>query len=293
MVLINHNALTTADAPQEEKIRSLFAGRGITVEIYPAAGDQLAATVRQCLRREPPTAVIAAGGDGTVSAVAGALIGASVPLGVLPLETLNHFAGDLGIPADLEQAAAIIAAGWTRTIDVGEVNGHYFVNNASIGFYPLAVRERETLQARLGKGPAMIIALLRLIWRLPRLHLHVRLPEKNLYRRTPLAFIGNNRYEMRRFIAPRRTTLDAGQLCLLIAPDTRRIQLFRLAAAALLDTLDPEHDLEALCVTSLRIDAHGHRLPIALDGEVFRLAPPLRFRSHAAALRVLAPKAGA
>src|SRR5215218_7585967 len=81
-------------------------------------------------------AVVAGGGDGTVGSVAGALAGHGMPLGVLPLGTLNHFAYDLGIPFTLDGAIAVIAAGHVASIDVGEVNGHVFVNNSSIGLYP-------------------------------------------------------------------------------------------------------------------------------------------------------------
>ena len=55
--------------------------------------------------------MVAGGGDGTLSCAAGQLAGTGRPLGILPLGTLNHLARDAGIPADLEEAAAVIAAG--------------------------------------------------------------------------------------------------------------------------------------------------------------------------------------
>jgi diacylglycerol kinase family enzyme len=86
--------------------------------------------------------VVAGGGDGTVNAVAGVLAGTEKPLGVLPLGTLNHFAKDLGIPHEVERAVQLLGTGAPRRVDVAEVNGRVFVNNSSIGVYPLAVRER-------------------------------------------------------------------------------------------------------------------------------------------------------
>jgi diacylglycerol kinase family enzyme len=291
VVLINRSSLDNATAPQPQEILSAMAAQGVAAEVCLSAGAELTLDARRCLRREPK-AVVAAGGDGTVSAVAGILAGTGIPLGVIPLGTLNHFAGDLGIPNALAEAAAIIASGQVRRVDVGEVNGHIFVNNSSIGFYPLAVRQREALQGRLGKWPAMTLSLLYMLWRLPRMHLHVRLAEGSLPRRTPLIFIGNNRYEMQRFAAPRRITLDGGELCLLLAPDAPRRRLVRIAATALLGTLDPERDLEALCCSRLQVEAHHHLLSVALDGEVVRLVPPLHYQIRAAALHVLAPSAG-
>ena len=92
--------------------------------------------------------VVAAGGDGTMNAVASALIGTETAMGVLPLGTLNHFAKDLKIPLELEGAVATIVTGRIVPIDVGEVNGHIFLNNSSIGIYPWIVRERETEQRK-------------------------------------------------------------------------------------------------------------------------------------------------
>jgi len=67
---------------------------------------------------------------------------------VLPLGSLNHFARDLNIPADLDKAIAVIAARRTRAVDVGSVNDRVFVNNASIGVYPSIVEAREELRRR-------------------------------------------------------------------------------------------------------------------------------------------------
>ena len=67
------------------------------------------------------------------------LIGTDKTLGVLPLGTLNHFAKDLKIPLDLEGAARTIIANHAIQVDVGEVNGHIFLNNSSLGLYPSIV----------------------------------------------------------------------------------------------------------------------------------------------------------
>ncbi len=78
-------------------------------------------------------AVIAAGGDGTVNAVAEGLLETGLPLGILPLGTANDLARTLAIPTDLNAAARVIAAGHETRIDLGTVNGHPFFNVASIG----------------------------------------------------------------------------------------------------------------------------------------------------------------
>src|SRR5664279_295495 len=97
---------------------------------------------RDALRRGAKT-LVAAGGDGTVSAVAATLLDSDATLGVLPLGTLNHFAKDLKIPLELEDAARVIANGAIARIDAGEVNGRAFINNSSLGVYPQMLAWRE------------------------------------------------------------------------------------------------------------------------------------------------------
>src|SRR4030095_8006816 len=84
-----------------------------------------------------------AGVDATVSAVAGVVRGTGTALGILPFGTLNHFAKDLHIPLDPADAARVIAACKRMSVDVGEVNGRCFINNASLGLYPGMVKERD------------------------------------------------------------------------------------------------------------------------------------------------------
>ncbi|MDC7861169.1 lipid kinase [Pantoea ananatis] len=78
--------------------------------------------------------VIVGGGDGTLNAAAAGLMQTGLPLGILPLGTANDFARTLGIPTQLEQAVSIICQGHVRFVDLGEVNGHLFLNVSSIGF---------------------------------------------------------------------------------------------------------------------------------------------------------------
>lgn len=85
-------------------------------------------------------AVLCAGGDGTLLRGIGPAIEANVPLGIIPLGTFNELARTLEIPLEVDAAVQAIASGVTRTIDVGEVNGVYFINEASIGISSRAAR---------------------------------------------------------------------------------------------------------------------------------------------------------
>src|SRR5207248_7266555 len=102
--------------------------------------------------------LVAVGGDGTIGAVASVLLDSEAILGVLPTGTLNHFARDLQIPLDIEDAARVLANGVVAKIDVGEVNGRAFVNNSSLGIYPQMVAWRAEYRR---KGSSQWTSLLR------------------------------------------------------------------------------------------------------------------------------------
>ena len=103
------------------------------------------AEIDEILRKEAPEAdfVVLGGGDGTFSSSAKALLDAGKPLGILPLGTANDFARSLGIPQDLEQAAAIIVEGHKRDVDVGLIDERPFLNVATIGFSAEVARHHE------------------------------------------------------------------------------------------------------------------------------------------------------
>lgn len=132
-----------------------------TVTTYDvAAGGDLASTVDEALASAPDLLVVG-GGDGTVSCAAGRVAGTGTTLGVLPLGTANDFARTLEIPTDLADAVATLLDGRAVDVDLGRINGHPFVNVASIG---LSVAVTQKLSSRLKKviGPgAYPVATLR------------------------------------------------------------------------------------------------------------------------------------
>src|SRR6185436_11929037 len=161
-----------------------------------------------------PTLLVAAGGDGTINAVAGVVRGTGTALGILPFGTLNHFAKDLHIPLDPAEAARVIAAGKRMAVDVGEVNGRIFINNASLGLYPGMVKERDRQQRRLrrSKRHAMVWATLAVLQRPPVLDLRLDLDGEVHDYRAPYVFIGNNVYRMEGFDIGTRERVDEGCL---------------------------------------------------------------------------------
>ena len=144
--IINDHAGSAGVSPKRN-VEELFLKHGITAHIVEPSDARLIATLAKDAIQKSYDVIVAGGGDGTVNAVASAIIGNSaIKLGILPMGTLNHFARDLGIPIDMEKAVETIVTGHVKSIDVGEVNGKIFINNSGLGLYPAMVRLREGLQ---------------------------------------------------------------------------------------------------------------------------------------------------
>ncbi len=289
-VIINAGAGAHGKEDIQDQLLEMFRASEIEARVSLArSGSEVTEFARRAARSNAD-AIVAGGGDGTISSVASEIIGSNKALGVLPFGTLNHFAKDLQIPLDLEGAVQTIIAGHTIEVDFGEVNGHIFLNNSSLGLYPRIVREREKKQ-RLGHGkwPAFVWAALSGLRRYPFLEIRLIVEGKQLTLKTPFIFIGNNEYEMETLNIGRRARLDAGRLSLYITNRTGRLGLIRLALRALLGGLRQEKDFLALHTEEIWLGTKHRRLRVALDGEVTVMEPPLNYRVHPRELRVLAP----
>lgn len=291
VVLLNGKAGTGCPPDVVAGLQDKLAQRGIVarVDVMQGGGELLAATDRAS--GDGARMVVAAGGDGTVSAVASRLAGTGTVLGVLPMGTLNHFAKDLGLPMEIDAALDVLADGRTVAVDVGEVNDRVFINNSSIGIYPDIVLDRERQRRRLGRGkwPALLVACLNVLRRHPSLKVELQVEGERLLRRSPFVFIGNNRYQVEGFAIGSRTALDAGRLSLYMAHHGGRFGLLRLAVLALLHRLRQAEDFEMLEAAELVIRPERRQIRVAADGEVLAMQGPLRYRIRPGALQVRVP----
>ena len=232
---------------------------------------------------DKPDFVAVAGGDGTLRGAAERLLGTGVPLLPIPGGTRNHFALAVGI-TDVETAAKAAAGGAVRSFDVGDVNGRCFLNNSSVGLYPKLVVRRESYERRMTKQRAQLAAA----WEQIRRGHRFRLELKGQRHRAWLVFVGNGCYGEHVLDFTDRESVGGGVLDIRVVLADRPLARTRVVLALLRGL-----DTSPLVVRDTCPDAElGLAVPtveVALDGEVERLEPPLRYSVRRGELAVLVP----
>lgn len=290
-VILNAGSGVAGKNEAASQVVDLFKAHGVDARVSLAdTGEELVKLAKRAAQSECKT-VVAGGGDGTISAVAGELADTQKTLGVLPLGTLNHFAKDLHIPTDLEAAIDMIVNGRTIDIDAGEVNGRLFINNSSLGIYPDVVHGRERRQ-RLGYGKWH--SLIRSAWtvfrRYPLLGVRLTANGKELVTRTPFVFVGNNDYEIESFHIGARERLDEGHLSVYMTRRTGRLALLRIAIRGVIGGLSQEKDFLSAETAEIMIETRRRQIRVAIDGEVQMMETPIRYRIRPRSIRVIVPE---
>jgi diacylglycerol kinase family enzyme len=277
------------------RIAAAFAARGLQAKVTVLQPGQDIAGIVDRLLEEGATTLVAGGGDGTLNAIAARLLDREVTLGVLPLGTLNHFARDLGIPFDLDDAVRVIAEGHEASTDVGEVNHRIFLNNSSIGLYPRIVIEREHAQRHLhvGKWPALARATWHALRAPANFSARVCVDGETIEHRTPFIFAGNNDYVLEGFGIGRRTRLDGGVLCLYVLRPKTTFGFLWLGIRALFGIGSHAGDFDVFHADGFEVHGRGDRNEVATDGEVTAMTAPICYSIRKRALRVFAPQPAA
>jgi diacylglycerol kinase family enzyme len=288
-VLVNPSAGGTTTPELADDIAAAFAALGVRprmVSFQP--GDDVIELAREAARTS--TVVVAAGGDGTVNAVAGVVAGTDVALGVLPVGTLNHFAKDLNLPTDVREAVATIVAGRVIRVDAAEVNGELFINNSSIGVYPNAVEIRERLrESGHGKWVAMAIASWRVVRTYRGLRVNLSMNGRRVSTRTPFVFVGNNEYVLEGLKVGKRADLTSGRLFVYLAPQIATRILPMLVLRTIVGHPAAMGAFEIIPTTDLTIETtSSKRVIVSLDGETTTLQLPLRYQARPGVLKVIA-----
>lgn len=290
-VLINRGGgAASADPDIGKTVADAFRAAGLDADVELIDGGQCEVRSRAIAERGDRLLVVG-GGDGTISAAASALVGTKTLLGILPLGTLNHFARDLGIPAKLEEAVALVAKKTERLVDVAEMNDRIFINNSAVGLYPLMVVDRDAQRRRLGRSKklAMVVASVRTLARFHHQRLTLTVNDEKERVDTPLLFVGNNDYRVDIGAAGQRESVEDGQLSVLVMRKKTRRGFIAATVRALLNRAREDDMVRIDGVTRLRVSSRRSMLPVSLDGEVVREGPPLDYKLRHKVLRVIAP----
>ena len=227
--------------------------------------------------------VVAAGGDGTINAVAQAALGSGCALGVLPNGTFNYFSRTHGIPSGTGEGMHVILQESAQPVQVGLVNNHLFLVNASVGLYPKLLEDREAWKQQLGRRRwvAFSSALATLLRGYRTLRLSIEVHGKRQDIRTPSLFVGNNALQMEQLGFSESHAIDAGQLAAMTLRPIGRLAMIWLIFQAVSGKLGEADQVEKFTCKRLTVRrSRGlglRRIKVAMDGEIKWLTVPLEF----------------
>lgn len=239
LLIINPNSRSADSTDMQAGINHLEAA-GIAVQRVESSS---AGETRQAIAGAGAEVgmIILAGGDGTLHSALGAILDRGLPLAVLPLGTGNDFARSAEIPLDLEAAFEVIARGHCRRVDLGRLNGEWFLNAASIGL-GVAVSQSLTAEEKRSLGVfSYLKAMLDALSRSRSFRVRLEVDGRRYRLRSFHLAVGNGRFYGGGNVIHEDATVDEGLLrlysikpqafwrLLLLAPLWRRGQHHRVA----------------------------------------------------------------
>jgi diacylglycerol kinase family enzyme len=233
-----------------------------------------------------------AGGDGSQALVASVASRYGIPHVVIPAGTRNHFALDLGLDRDdVVGALDAYSNGVDRTIDLAEVNGRVFVNNASMGVYAKVVQSPEYRDAKLRTAAAMLPTIIG-----PNatpMDLRFALPSGEQSLTSQLILVSNNPYNLHDLRGGgTRARMDAGVLGIMSLMVRGATDMQKLVALESIGQVGQFGGWQEWVAPDFEVRS-AEPVEIGVDGEALSLQPPLQFRIRPGALTVrLPPGAG-
>ena len=227
LMILNSNSRNGADTDISEGL-TFLADNGISVIQKTSSSAQQTAQYIQDYAKKVQL-VILGGGDGTISSAAGALYKHQIPFAILPLGTANDLAHSLDIPKNLSDAFATIVNNHRGRINLGKINGHYFLNAAHIG---LGVKVTDELTPEVKKKWGVFSYLKAALAafkknRSFRVTIKANGTEHKL-RSIQLA-VGNGRFYGGGNVIDEKSEIDDGELCLYSLAPSSRWEFFKNA----------------------------------------------------------------
>lgn len=293
------NASSGHDDTQQaiDTLREKFAAAGHQFELYLVEHpQQLPALAAQAARNAlvQKGAVIGAGGDGTLNTVAQQAYAVSRPFGVLPHGTFNYFGRTHHIPEDIAAALDALLQARPRPIQVGQVNGHLFLVNASVGLYPRLLQDREAYKKQFGRSRIVAFAasIITLLQDHRALSLQIELDGKAQTLFTSTLFVGNNALQLQQ-VGIDEAEAVPGQLAAVAVRPGSKAKMLSLLLRGAFGNLGASDHVDSIAFSQLtvrpRLPYGRRRIKIAIDGEILWLDTPLQFSIAPRPLHLLLP----
>lgn len=270
----------------------IFAEAGHSIDCRVVQGRELIRELERAARDPASDALLAGGGDGTISAAAASCFKHGMPLAVLPAGTMNLFARSLKVPLNLEQALKAMAGGEVGRVDIATANGRPFVHQFSVGMHSrlVSIRNGLTYKSRVGKLLASVRALSATLSRPLVFDAEIRTSNGIENRRATAISISNN--VLGEGHVPYAEQVDQGVLGVYVFKPMPPWEMAGLAASLLVGTwkhhpLVSERQVEQVTLNFRRLKPTAKAV---IDGELIDLEKRVELKVHHGALQVILPK---
>lgn len=288
-------------ADTRQAIEAALKSSGRAGQLLFTHPDQLAAVSHQAaaVAGATGTAVVAVGGDGTISSVAQAAHAAGCVMGLLPQGTFNYFARTHRIPTDASEALQALLTYSPVPVQVGRINDRVFLVNASLGLYPELLQDREAYAERYGRSRLVALwsTLATLLGTHRQLRLRIECDTRTREVRTPTLFVGNNRLQLEQMGLQEAPALDRGCIAAVMLRPIPTPTMFWLLLRGAIGTLGEADTVESFAfhrmIVKSRLAWGRHAMKVALDGEVCWMHSLLEFSVSPQPLYLLKPGAAA
>lgn len=265
--------------------------------------SQIEATVQQAVdaATDQDAVVVAVGGDGTINAIANIVLSSGCLFGAIPQGTFNYFGRTHGIPEEIAESLQDLLNGEPVPVQVGEVNGHVFLVNASVGLYPELLEDREAFKKKYGRSRLVAIwaAIATVFGRRRQFHMMLEQDGKRVVMRTTTLFIGNNRLQLEQVGMPQAAAVVNGQLAAIAVRPIGKLAMLWLGTCGAMGRLGDAENVNGFSFHTLTVAAHASfdvddeqmivrkrtskkssrkQIKVAADGEIIWLNTPLKFR---------------
>ncbi len=268
-----------------------FAAQGHELDCAVVAGDEIVYALEAATEKQGVDALLAGGGDGTISTAAAIAWKAGLPLGIIPAGTMNLFARSLKLPLDIWKVLDVLASSTVVNVDIATANGRPFVHQFSAGLHARMVRMRNQMNfaSRIGKIRASTSAAFGVMLDPPRFEVIFDIDGDGRSDERPVSAIsvsnnplGNNSL----FFADR---VDTGKLGVYLADPLEPTGVGLLAFDIIRGKFKENQAVTASTAQKVHLHFPKHRKGAAcvLDGELLRMPADVEIKIHAGELKVL------